>query len=422
MNEYQNHHIGIKNTGKGNLLESIDVLDSINLYDSCEKAALSKFGNTTIQAFQPATFQSRGYPFKIANPSELWRYHDMMKDNQFENLLGTIGSLSTVEFNLLVKTSQQIRAYGNKFLGIDGTGKKALLASLNYLRIIENRVGIENLSGLKILEIGPGCGYLGLLAWAKEYQYSAVENAQALFLYQKNLWSSVVGKDYQDLSESEEPSESALSHIPWWKVADTNVNLPAFNVVICNHALAEMSKSALKFYLWRIREEWSRANVLTGVVIAQSLGAKNVTYAEVLGTFSSCGYELIEKSSGVTKFDDVYCWKIQNTGGLETFLKVKDKTKKHFLIKFLSACRRGKLKLLLSAAKKILMPSTRQLVDLNLEFPQSVKNNWIANRNVDPERLRAYFESIIPCELTAEDLFGRYLKNGHGKKLPTLGI
>ena len=422
MNDYQNRLVENKDSGEEILLSSIDLIDSIKRYDAREAKALSIFGNSTIQTFQPATFQSRGYPFRIANPSELWRYHDMMKDNQFENLLGTIGSLSTVEFNLLVKTSQQIRAYGTKFLGIDGTGKKSLLASLNYLRIIENRVGIENLSGLKILEIGPGCGYLGLLAWAKDYQYSAVENAQALFLYQKNLWSSVVGEGYQDLSESEEPSASALSHIPWWKVADTNVNLPAFNVFICNHALAEMSKSALKFYLWRIREEWSRANALTGVVIAQSLGAKNVTYAEVLGVFSSCGYELIEKSSGVTKFDDVYCWRLQNTGGLEIFLKVKDKTKKHFLIKFLSACRRGKLKLLLTAAKKILIPSTRQLVDLKLEFPQSVKNNWLANRNVDPERLRTYFESIIPSELTAEDSFGRYLKNGNGKKLPTLSI
>ena len=337
----------------------------------------------------------------------------MMKDNQFENLLNAIGSISTDEFNLLVKTSQQIRAYGTKSLGIDGTGKKALLASLNYLRIIENRVGVEKLSGLKIFEIGPGCGYLGLLAWLKKYQYSAVENAQAMFLYQKSLWSSIIGDGYKDLSESEESSTVAVSHIPWWMVADTNVNLPAFNVVICNHALAEMSKSALKFYLWRIREEWSRGNVHTGVIIAQSLGKKNTSSKEVLGIFSSCGYELIEKSLGVSKFDDVYCWRLQNSRGLETFLKVKDKTRKHILINFLSACRRGKLKLLLIAAKKILTPSIRQSVDVRLEFPQSVKNNWESNRSVDNEKLRIYFDSIIPSELTAEDLFGKYLKNGN---------
>ena len=394
-------------------LTSIDVFDSIKKYDTRENASLSRFGNTTIQAFQPGLFQSIGYPFRITNPSELWRYHDMMKDNQFENLLNAIGSISTDEFNLLVKTSQQIRAYGTKSLGIDGTGKKALLASLNYLRIIENRVGVEKLSGLKILEIGPGCGYLGLLAWLKKYQYSAVENAQAMFLYQKSLWSSIIGDGYKDLSESEESSTVAVSHIPWWIVADTNVNLPAFNVVICNHALAEMSKSALKFYLWRIREEWSRGNVHTGVIIAQSLGKKNTSSKEVLGIFSSCGYELIEKSLGVSKFDDVYCWRLQNSRGLETFLKVKDKTRKHILINFLSACRRGKLKLLLIAAKKILTPSIRQSVDVRLEFPQSVKNNWESNRSVDNEKLRIYFDSIIPSELTAEDLFGKYLKNGN---------
>lgn len=418
MIDYLNHPVDNKNTGKEILLASIDVSDSIKKYNTREIASLSIFGNTTIQAFQPGLFQSVGYPFRIANPSELWRYHDMMKDNQFEDILSTIGSLSTDEFNLLVKTSQQIRAYGTKSLGIDGTGKKALLASLNYLRIIENRVGVENLSGLKILEIGPGCGYLGLLAWSKKYQYSAVENAQALFLYQKNLWSSIIGDGYQDLSGSEESSSLALSHIPWWIVADTNVNLPSFNIVICNHALAEMSKAALKFYLWRIREEWSRGSVHTGVVIAQSLGKKNTSYTEVLGIFSSCGYELIEKSSGMNKFDDVYCWKLQNSGGLETFLKVEDKTKKQILINFLSACRRGKLKLLLTAAKKILKPSTRQLVDVKIEFPQSVKNNWVANRSVDHEKLRTYFDSIIPSELTAEDLFGKYLKYGPNTNFP----
>ncbi len=412
MIEYPNHNCD-SNRVEEILLANYDLSGSIKKYDARENASLSIFGNTTIQAFQPGLFQSIGYPFRITNPSELWRYHDMMKDNQFENLLKAVGSISPGEFNLLVKTSQQIRAYGTKSLGINGTGKKALLASLNYLRIIENRVGVENLSGLKILEIGPGCGYLGLLAWSKKYQYSAVENAQAMFLYQKSLWSSIIGDGYQDLSESEESTTAAVSHIPWWIVADTNIILPAFNVVICNHAFAEMSKSALKFYLWRIREEWSRGNVYTGVVIAQSLGKKNTSYAEVLEIFSTCGYELIEKSSGVNKFDDVYCWKLQNSGGLETFLKVKDKTKNQILMNFLSACRRGKLKLLLTAAKQILIPSIRQSADVKLEFPQSVKNNWESNRSVDNEKLRVYFDSIIPSELTAEDLFGEYLKNGH---------
>ena len=384
--------------------------DSIVDYDHAETHALSRFGNTTIQTFKPGLFELIGYPSRISSPAELWRYHDMMKDDQFENILGTINSVSASEFELITSTSELIRKFGVNYLGVEGTGKKALLASLNYLRIIENRVGSENLENLKLLEIGPGCGYLGLLALRKGYQYSALENSQAIYLYQKNLWRSIVDREYQELSNNNDLPSKKLAHIPWWVVADLNVKLPEFDVVVCNHALQEMDSQALVFYLWRIRNEWTQRSFNTGLVIAQGLGKKHSK--DVFKTFQKCGFELIEKSQSGNKFESVYCWKPNNSISHKVFAKVSDVTLKKLLILFLIACRRGKSRDALSLIRRIIFVKSSNLEDSRLEFPSSVLRSWAINRNLDVGQLRIYFEKVIPNELTAEDKFKRYLKFG----------
>ena len=386
------------------------VNDSIVEYNYAETIALSRFGNTTIQTFKPGLFELIGYPSKILSSAELWRYHDMMKDDQFENLLQTVNSVSVSEFELIKSTSQLIREFGVKYLGVSGTGKKALLASLNYLRIIENRVGAENLENLKLLEIGPGCGYLGLLAFRKGYRYLALENSQAIYLYQKNLWRSIVDSDYQELSNQCDLASKKLSHIPWWVVADLNVKLPEFDVVICNHALQEMDRQALMFYLQRIRNEWTQRSFGTGLVIAQGLGKKNSK--GVFETFQKCGFELIEKSESGNKFESVYCWKLNNLISQKVFAKVSDVTLKKLLVLFLIACRRGKSRSAFYLIKRIIFVKFSNFEGSRLEFPSSVLRSWAINRSIDVDQLRSYFEKVIPNELTAEDKFKRYLKFG----------
>lgn len=383
---------------------------SIVEYDHAEINALSRFGNTTIQTFKPALFELIGYPSRILSPAELWRYHDMMKDDQFENIMGTINSVSISEFELIKSTSELIRDFGIKYLGVAGTGKKALLISLNYLRIVENRVGAEFLENLKLLEIGPGCGYLGLLAFRKGYQYSAIENAQAIYLYQKNLWKSIVDKEYQELSYNDDSASKKLSHIPWWVVADLNVKLPEFDVVICNHALQEMNSQALIFYLWRIRNEWNQRSFKTGLVIAQGLGKKQSK--DIFKTFQKCGFELVEKSESGNKFEFVYCWKLIDSTSRKVFEKVSDVTLKKLLVLFLIACRGGKSRDAFSLIRRIIFVKSSNLEDFKLEFPSSVLRSWAIDRNIDVDQLRSYFEKVIPNELTAEDKFRRYLKFG----------
>ena len=386
--------------------KEIDI--SITEYDRAEVDALSRFGNTVIQAFKPSLFDSIGYPSRILSHKELWRYHDMMKDGQFENLLHAIKTLSASEFDLVKNSSEKIAEFGITYLGVSGTGKKALLASLNYLRLIEDRIGESNLEGLKILEIGPGCGYLGLLAWQKGYRYSAIENSQACYLYQKNLWKSIVGDSYEELSNNGTLTKPKLSHVSWWTAANLFINLPDFDVVVCNHALQEMNNKALIFYLRRIRDEWVRRSVDNGLVIAQGLGHKHSK--DVFVTFKRCGFELIENSESGNKHEFVYCWKLDGSIGREIFQKVRDVSLKRLLVEFLVKCRRGKSREALFLLKKIVFVKSRELEDLKLEFPTSVLGSWANKRRITADLLRDHFDLVIPDELTAEDKFRNYLK------------
>ncbi len=388
----------------------LNINNSVIEYDRAETEALSKFGNTVIQAFKPSLFEAQGYPSRILSDKELWRYHDMMKDGQFGNLLHALKTLSASEFEMVKDVSELIREFGVKFLGVSGTGKKALLASLNYLRILESRIGEDNLEGLKILEIGPGCGYLALLAWQKGYFYCGVENSQAIYLYQKNLWRSIAGDLYTELSDNEISAVPNLVHIPWWIAADLTKKLPDFDVVICNHALQEMNDSALSFYLRRIRDEWIHRSFDNGLFVSQGLGAKNSK--DVFATFKRCGFELVENSEYGNKHEYVYCWKLEGSIGREIFNKVRDVTFKRLLIQLLIKCRRGKIREALSLFKKIIIVKSRNLRDLKLEFPSSVLSSWATQRTIDIDLLRDHFERVIPEEMTAEDKFRNYLKFG----------
>ena len=125
---------------------------------------------------------------------------------------------------------------------------------------------------LKILEIGPGSGYLGLLLANDGHQYFAMDAAQAFYLYQKKLWSDIYGSDYFDYSESSSRPENArVTHIPWWRFANLAIPLPEVDIVTINHALAEMHENAVKTIFARLYAMWGDDD--KKLVIADSLGS-----------------------------------------------------------------------------------------------------------------------------------------------------
>jgi hypothetical protein len=124
---------------------------------------------------------------------------------------------------------------------------------------------------LRIFEIGPGSGYLGLLLANDGHQYFAMDAAQAFYLYQKKLWSDIFGSDYFDYSEStSRPDTAKVTHIPWWQFANLSIPIPDVDVVTINHALTEMHPQAVKTIFTRLYSAWGDTD--KKLVLAEGTG------------------------------------------------------------------------------------------------------------------------------------------------------
>ena len=241
----------------------------VEKYNQAEREGRSTVSNRAIEAFGLEVFGTLGYPFKVNDESELWRYHDVMQEGRFDANLRLISKYTDHEFDLITKTAKQILSFSERHLPIRNSGKHALTRSLyQYQLIMKNR---PHDGPLKILEIGPGSGYLALLLANDGHQYFAMDAAQAFYLYQKKLWSDIYGSDYFDYSESSlRPENAKVTHIPWWRFANLAIPLPEVDIVTINHALAEMHENAVKTIFSRMYTMWGDDD--KKLVIAENLG------------------------------------------------------------------------------------------------------------------------------------------------------
>jgi len=241
----------------------------VDRYNQAEQAGRATVSNRAIECFSLEVFTTLGYPCRVEEETELWRYHDVMQEGRFKDNLRLIGNYSEQEFALITKTAKQILSFSERHLPIRNSGKHALTRSLyQYQLLMKYR---PHDGPLRILEIGPGSGYLGLLLANDGHQYFAMDSAQAFYLYQKKLWSDIYGADYFDCSEStSRPDTAKVTHIPWWQFANLSRPIPDVDVVTINHALAEMHPQAVKTIFTRLYAAWGDTD--KKLVLAESLG------------------------------------------------------------------------------------------------------------------------------------------------------
>ena len=161
-------------------------------YNQAERAGRATVSNRAIEAFSLEVFETLGYPCRIESESELWRYHDVMQEGRFKQNLRLIGNYSEHDFELITKTAKQILGFSERELPIRNSGKHALTRSLyQYQLLMKNR---PHDGSLRILEIGPGSGYLGMLLANDGHQYFAMDATQAFYLYQKDFGQIFMAK------------------------------------------------------------------------------------------------------------------------------------------------------------------------------------------------------------------------------------
>jgi|GEM_PF-2288712 len=262
-------------------------------YDQAEQDALLIFGNRVIQAFYPEIFASLGYPMRVSNNSELWRYLDVMHETRTQfNVENLLRGLTEHEFELFKKLTKLVDEHATKQFSRRAHASAAILRAIHVLRLIKIATGDDRPA---VIEVGPGCGYLAALLVLEGYPYIGTEIAQAFYLQQSHMLSLVADNFIEladhdgDITTLETPSPGTAIHIPWWKwvtMKPSEIKLSA-GIMTSNHVLCEMHPSSMAYMA-----------ALTSKILANHPGGGHFV-------FENWGYDVLHGEKAVMdKFAD----------------------------------------------------------------------------------------------------------------------
>jgi hypothetical protein len=242
---------------------------------------------------------------------------------------------------------------------------------------------------LKILEIGPGSGYLGMLLANDGHEYFAMDSAQAFYLYQKKLWSDVYGADYFDYSESlSGPANAKLTHIPWWRFANFSIPLPDIDIVTVNHALAEMHENAVRTIFSRLYAMWGDDD--KKIVIAEKLGYDYFKRKDTIFTnIRSLGFSLKRPHTGV------FTWRPNKEKAQEEITDTLNKTT--YLVKI----KKHTSKLVALVLKSPIGANLAKVIRRGPRHQETT--DPIVNDKTKP--IRDFFDNLVASEKTADEIF-----------------
>jgi hypothetical protein len=148
-----------------------------------------------------------------------------MHDRRAARILAKLGGLTFHEFQLWAKATEYAAALTAEF-GHRVVPRNAPLAAVSSYRTI--RAFYDN---AVVFEVGPGCGYLGKMLLLDGLSYCSTDVTQAF-----SIWQAAFLGGWQ---------------IPWWQWFDYRRGCESADAIIVNHAVCEMSESALRYLIVR---------------------------------------------------------------------------------------------------------------------------------------------------------------------------
>lgn len=270
-------------------------------YDQLEARASKFFPNRIIQAFKPVTFTQFGYPTRINEGGELWKYHDVMHEGRFRKWLKKEFSagMSEEELRMFTFAVTLTEAFGKTLSTLPlSSGQDGMSISLaNFSRITALLKTIGDTT--EILELGPGCGYLLLLLGLNGYNTCAFEITQALYLYQNRLFN--YANDYCELKNV----NFRMPNHPYWWDFITSYNFEHCGIVVANHMLNEMHPYSLRWILASLSNSWSSSSKFH-CVYAEGLGGGHaIGKHSLVKLFAEYGFEH-------TQWGEIHIWRMAN--------------------------------------------------------------------------------------------------------------
>ena len=213
---------GHENREKSMPLTSENAALAPQAYDREEKGR-ALLSNRLIEAFQPQVFNATGYPVHVASEAELWRYVDVMHETRLKSTVeDLLQGLTPDEFALFQRAVHFMIDFTSATFGQTLALRKCPDASDGYFPLYPAA------KPKRVIEFGPGSGYLGLLHILDGISYIGVENTQAFYLLQHRIWAAAAKAGFCELAvdpitlreaAAQLPEYQAI-HVPWWKIVD----------------------------------------------------------------------------------------------------------------------------------------------------------------------------------------------------------
>lgn len=248
-------------------------MTEIEAYDQAEREALKRLPNRAIIACSLPIFSSIGYPTRVSSIDELWRYADVMHEGRAEHAVKErLGGLTDKEYKLLT----EVTIHGANVSA--GLGKRIVPRDAPVMAVIAYRLIKLCVERGHAVEIGPGCGYLGMMLQADGFMYASTDVCQAFHLWQKYLWDAGVYRVWP-------------VQMPWWFWINMDRADFTVDVITSNHVLNEMHEFALRYLI--VRAEKMLGD--TGVFVVESYGDQRIrTDAETQKMFTDRGWAILD--------------------------------------------------------------------------------------------------------------------------------
>jgi len=263
------------------------VVLSIAEYDSREAEAVIAASYPAVRAFRPAAFTQVNFPVRVTDERELSRYCDIMHELADAEYYYHGELYSDEEAAHISDLSANTRRLTHRIGGREIQPFMCLFPAITMLRAVRALAP----TSAKIWEIGPGTGTVGAYLIGSGYRYRAIDNTQALYLWQNRLFS-YLADDFAELSSRaiEDGIPEQVAQVPWWQFAKMFEGDHRADIIICDGAMGEMEHFAI-WYIIRLAARMLRDSRV-GAFIYANIGEQRIaSQVHIEQVFALAGFQ-----------------------------------------------------------------------------------------------------------------------------------